>query len=352
MSKTDTRSDFNITNEYDVLGGYSAYLSDDIVAWLKRSPHVAMVVPDIPCSGQLRQTDAPWGISRISRRSALPSGSSANSVNYLYRWRWTPSEREADVYIVDTGANTDHEDFGGRARWGATFGEGYPDKDDNGHGTHIAGTVAGERYGVAKNASIIAVKVLGANNRGYMSNVIAGVNWATEQALASRRPSVINISIASDEPDPATDRAVTNAVNMGMHVIVAAGNTNQDYTVTSPARASAVTTVGATNIQDERWFWSSNQGSNFGRGIDVFAPGEDITSAWIGSNSATNRITGTSMATAHVSGLVAYLLALEGSRSPEKMRLRIQLLGSFGILTRIPSNTPQVFPKWCTLAFN
>jgi cerevisin len=239
--------------------------------------------------------------------------------------------------VIDTGVNTAHVDFGGRARWGGTFG-GYKNADGHGHGTHIAGTIAGTRYGVAKAASIIAVKVLDDNNRGWNSDQIAGVNWAVKQALATRRPSVLSISIASDA-DPAVDAAVTKAVALGLHVVVSAGNENRDVKNFSPARAPAVITVGATSIKDRRWVWSPDSGSNFGSGVDIFAPGEDITSTWIGSTTAIHRITGTSMATPHVSGLIAYLLSVEGRRTPANMLARIKQLAPDGILAGIPAGT-------------
>ncbi|QRW06453.1 Serine protease [Ceratobasidium sp. AG-Ba] len=260
------------------LNGYSANLTADALADLSNNPDVAMVVPDAPCSGGLIQTDAPWGISRISRTTRLPRGSSVHNTNYVFNRK--PSGAGVDVYVIDTGVNTAHVDFGGRARWGATFG-GYQNRDGHGHGTHVAGTIGGKRYGVAKAASIIAVKTLGDDNRGYMSDVIAGVDWATRQAMMIGRPSVINLSIEHQ-----------------------------------PARAQDVITVGATNIYDARWIWSSTSGSNFGPGVDIFAPGEDIISTWIGSTTATNRITGTSMAAPHVAGVIAYLLAVEGRRTP------------------------------------
>ncbi|QRV77511.1 Serine protease [Ceratobasidium sp. AG-Ba] len=336
LSKSNAKSQLQVTNDYDVLNGYSANLTADALADLSSNPDVAMVVPDVPCSGDLTQTDAPWGIARVSRKTRLPIGSSVNNVNYVFNRK--PSGSGVDVYVIDTGVNTAHVDFGGRARWGATFG-GYQNRDGHGHGTHIAGTIAGKRYGVAKAASIIAVKVLNDDNKGSMSDVIAGVNWATRQALASGRPSVLSISIGSDEPHLPTDQAVNNAVKLGMHVVVSAGNKNVDCKNQSPARAQDVITVGATNINDARWVWSATSGSNFGPGVDIFAPGEYITSTWIGSTTATNRITGTSMATPHVSGLIAYLLAVEGRRTPANMRLRLKQLAPDGILTGIPAGT-------------
>ncbi|KAG9120464.1 subtilisin-like serine protease [Ceratobasidium sp. 392] len=333
-AKGNPKSTLEITNDYETLNGYSAKLSDDTLAELAKSPDVAMVVPDRRCSGALTQTDAPWGIARISRTTKLPVGSSTNNVNY--RFDRKPSNAGVDVYVIDTGVNTAHVDFGGRARWGATFGP-YKNADGHGHGTHIAGTIAGKRYGVAKAASITAVKVLGDDNKGWNSDMIAGVDWATKQATNNRRSCVMNISIGSS-PDPAVDAAVTRAAQI-CHVVVAAGNSNQDAKNFSPARAPAVITVGATNINDGRWVWSPTSGSNYGSIVDIWAPGEYITSTWIGSTTATNTITGTSMATPHVAGLVAYLLAVEEPRNSASMLARIKQLAPDNVLTGIPAGT-------------
>ncbi|KAG8781989.1 subtilisin-like serine protease [Ceratobasidium sp. 428] len=335
-AKRSSNSMLQITNDYETLNGYSARLSDDTLDEIAKSPDVAMVVQDSRCHGALTQTNAPWGVARISRKTKLPTGSSTNNVAYTFKSK--PSNASVDVYVLDTGVNTAHVDFGGRAIWGATFGKGYKNADGHGHGTHVAGTIAGKRYGVAKAARIIAVKVLGDNNGGWNSDLIAGVNWATKRALASGRPSVLSMSISSP-PDPALDKVMTRAVAQNIHVVVAAGNDNQDVKNFSPARAPAVITVGATNINDARWVSSATRGSNWGPGVDIFAPGEYITSTWIGSTTSTNSITGTSMATPHVSGLIAYLLATEGKRSPKEMRARIKQLAPDNVLTGIPKDT-------------
>ncbi|KAF8607032.1 serine protease [Ceratobasidium sp. AG-I] len=335
LAKANAKSTLQITSNYDALNGYAAKLTEDAVADLAGSPDVAMVVPDARCEGSLRQTNAPWGISRISRKTKLPTGSTVERLDYTFDRK--PSGAGVDVYVIDSGVNTAHVDFGGRARWGATFG-GYRDADGHGHGTHVAGTIAGTRFGVAKAASVIAVKVLGDDNRGWNSDEIAGIDWAVKHALATRRPSVINISIISGA-DPAVDAAVTNAVALGVHVVVCAGNDNADARNYSPARARNVITVGATNINDRRWVWSPTSGSNWGPGVDIFAPGEDVPSTWIGSTTAVNRITGTSMAAPHVAGLIAYLLAVEGRRTPANMLTRIKKLAPDGVLTNIPAGT-------------
>lgn len=281
------------------------------------------------------RNDAPWGLARIGAQKQLPVGSLVTKLTYPFPYKTSPSG--VDAYVIDTGINTQHVDFGGRARWGKTFGP-YASQDGNGHGTHVAGTIAGKRWGVAKSASIYAVKVLSDQGSGWTSDVIAGIDWVVAQSKITRRPSVINLSLGGPT-NAAMDQSVANAVIAGVHVVVAAGNNNVDAKDTSPARVPSVITVGATSITDARWQWNAFQGSNFGSSVDIFAPGEDITSAWIGSTTATNRITGTSMATPHVSGLVAYLLALEGQKTPSVMLTRIKQLAPDGILKGIPLGT-------------
>ncbi|CAE6470967.1 unnamed protein product [Rhizoctonia solani] len=325
----------SVTSSYNALNGYVAHLTDDRVAQLSKSPDVAMVVEDQRCEGYLRQTNAPWGISRVSRKTKLRRGSKVDKLNYVFERK--PSGAGVDVYVLDTGVNTQHVDFGDRAKWGATFGP-YNNTDGHGHGTHIAGTIAGKQFGVAKAAAIIAVKVLGDDNSGWNSDLVAGINWATQRAMSTQRPSVISISIGSPG-DAAVDAAVSRAVALGVHVVVAAGNSNRDAKDFSPARVPEVITVGAININDGRWVTSASVGSNYGSVVDVFAPGQDITSAWIGSNTATKRLTGTSMATPHVAGLVAYLLAVEGRRTPANMMTRIKQLAPDRVLSGIPPGT-------------
>ncbi|QRW06001.1 Serine protease [Ceratobasidium sp. AG-Ba] len=332
-------SDLRVTHSYNALDGYAAHMTDARAAELASSPDVAMVVPDGECQGGSTQADAPWGISRISRKDKLPKGSSASSLDYTFDYRTPNVPASVDVYVIDTGVNVAHVDFGGRARWGVTYG-GYKNRDTHGHGTHVAGIIAGQRYGVAKNASIIAVRVLDDNNHGQWSDTIAGVNWSVQQASKSGRPSILSISIYGGASQ-AVDYAVTKAVSLGVHVVVCAGNDKRDAYNTSPARAPAVITVGATDISDSRWGWnkSSAKGSNFGSVVDIFAPGADVPSTWIGSNTATRRLSGTSMATPHVSGLIAHLLAVEGPRTPVYMRTRIKQLAVRGALIHIPANT-------------
>ncbi|ELU42039.1 serine-type endopeptidase [Rhizoctonia solani AG-1 IA] len=227
-----------------------------------------------------------------------------------------------DVYVIDTGINIDHVEFEGRAHWGHTAIEDGVDEDGNGHGTHCAGTIASAKYGVAKKAQVHAVKVLGSNGSGPMSDVIAGVVWASNQAQAkaieaikefratgktSHKGSVANMSLGGSR-SPSLDTAIDTAVRNGMHFAVAAGNDNRDACSYSPAGAELAVTVGASTIGDERAYFS-----NYGKCVDIFAPGLNIKSTWIGDNTAQSILSGTSMASPHVAGLLAYYLSIRGT---------------------------------------
>jgi cerevisin len=216
-----------------------------------------------------------------------------------------------DVYVIDTGINIKHVEFQGRASWGKTIPLNDIDIDGNGHGTHCAGTIASRKYGVAKQAHVIAVKVLGTNGSGTMSDVIAGVQWAVQAARAKavragaeHKGSVANMSLGGGK-SVSLDRAVDAAVDAGLHFAVAAGNDDQDACNYSPAASQNAVTVGASTLGDERAYFS-----NHGKCVDVFAPGLNILSTYIGSETATNTLSGTSMASPHTAGLIAYLLSL------------------------------------------
>lgn len=262
------------------------------------------------------QKGAPWGLARVSHRNRLSFGT-FNKYEY--------SKDGGDgvtAYVIDTGVNIKHVEFEGRARWGKTIPRNDEDVDGNGHGTHCAGTVASGKYGVAKKAEIVAVKVLGSNGSGTMQDVVSGVVWAAEDAakhaaLAARelaltgktkfKGSVANMSLGGGKAR-SLDEAVDAAVESGLHFAVAAGNDNKDACDFSPAASEGAVTVGASTITDERAYFS-----NHGKCVDIFAPGLNILSTWTGSTEATNVISGTSMASPHICGLLAYLLSIEGS---------------------------------------
>ncbi|CUA67049.1 Subtilisin-like protease 8 [Rhizoctonia solani] len=305
------------------LKGVAGKFSDATLDKIRAMPEVEYVERDQvvyaihePAESHATQKGAPWGLARISHRKKLGF---SNFNQYIYD---SEGGEGVDVYVIDTGINVEHEEFHGRAHWGHTVPQNDVDADGNGHGTHCAGTIASDKYGVAKKAQVYAVKVLGSNGSGSMSDVVAGVTWASKAAQAkaieaikefratgktSHKGSVANMSLGGGK-SPALDRAVNAAVRKGMHFAVAAGNDNRDACNYSPAAAELAVTVGASTLADERAYFS-----NHGSCVDVFAPGLNILSTWIGSKDATNVISGTSMASPHTAGLLAYLLSIHGS---------------------------------------
>jgi len=296
------------------INGYSGVFTDNVVEQLRKSPEVEYVEKDQLVRTMDVQRGAPWGLARISHRPRL-------TFSTFTKYEYDHDGGEGvDVYVVDTGINTDHVEFEGRASWGKTIPQNDVDEDGNGHGTHCAGTIASRKYGVAKNANVIAVKVLGSNGSGSMSDVVAGVVWAATSAKAKsdaaaaeslatgrqskHKGSVANMSLGGGK-SRALDQAVNRAVDSGLHFAVAAGNDNRDACNYSPAAAEQAVTVGASTITDERAYFS-----NFGKCVDVFGPGLNILSTWTGSRTATNTISGTSMASPHTAGLLAYLLSI------------------------------------------
>lgn len=245
-----------------------------------------------------RQYNAPWNLARISHRSR-------NQRDYYYS---DTAGKDIRVYVLDTGIRLSHADFQGRAVWGTNFVTSSPDSDEDGHGTHVAGVIAGATYGVAKKATVIAVKVLDSSGKGTMSGLLRGLNWAVEDAkqrgMAKR--AVINMSLGGVYTQSVND-AVKAATDAGITVVAAAGNDNADISSFSPASAPSAITVGAIDQQDQRADFS-----NWGPGVDVFAPGVLVLSAYNGSDGDSAWMSGTSMATPHVAGLAAYFIAREG----------------------------------------
>lgn len=289
---------------------------------------------------------APWGLARISHRQPL----GFKTFNqYLYA---SDGGEGVDVYVIDTGTNVDHVDFDGRAHWGKTIPANDADEDGNGHGTHCSGTVAGTKYGVAKKANVYAVKVLKSNGSGTMADVVKGVEWAANAHVAKVKKgkkgfkgSAANMSLGGGK-SPALDRAVNGAVAAGIHFAVAAGNDNADSCNYSPAAAEDAVTVGASTIGDERAYFS-----NYGTCNDIFAPGLNILSTWIGSKTAVNTISGTSMASPHIAGLLAYYLSLQpesdsaysvAAITPKQLKKDIISIATKNALSGVPSNTVNV----------
>lgn len=340
--------------------GYAGNFDDEIIEQVRRHPDVEFIEKDsmvhtmvpVPaseeCDGELEK-NAPWGLARISHRDTLSFGTFNK---YLYT---EDGGEGVDAYVIDTGCNIEHVDFEGRAKWGKTIPTGDEDVDGNGHGTHCSGTVAGKKYGVAKKANIYAVKVLRSNGSGTMSDVVKGVEYAAnshvEQVEAAKngnrkgfKGSVANMSLGGGKTQ-ALDRVVDAAVAAGVHFAVAAGNDNADACNYSPAAAADAVTVGASALDDSRAYFS-----NWGKCTDIFAPGLSIQSTWIGSKYAVNTISGTSMASPHIAGLLAYYLSLQPAidsefyspLTPEKLKANLLEIATSGTLTDLPKDTPNL----------
>ncbi|KQR01082.1 S8 family peptidase [Deinococcus sp. Leaf326] len=297
--------------------GFAAKLSTQNVDKLRANTNVEYVEQDGMMYANATQSGATWGLDRIDQRNLPLSGT------YVYN----KTGSGVKAYIIDTGINTSHTSFGGRAVWGTnTTGDGR-NTDCQGHGTHVAGTVGSSTWGVAKGASLVAVKVLDCSGSGTNSGVISGINWALSNKGSAT--AVANMSLGGPASS-AVDDAVNNAGSRGLVMVVAAGNENQNACNVSPARASGsgVITVGATTRSDVRASYS-----NYGSCVDLFAPGSDITSAWIGSTTASNTISGTSMATPHVAGAVALLLQGNTGISASSARTTILNTTTNGVVT-------------------
>jgi len=280
----------------NALKGYAAQLTPAQVAELQADASVAYVEADAPMYASTTQTGATWGLDRIDQQSLPLSGS--------YTYFNTGSGVKA--YIIDTGILFSHAQFGGRAVSGYDAVDGGTADDCNGHGTHVAGTVGGSTYGVAKSVSLVGVRVLGCNGSGTTSGVIAGIDWVTGNHPAGE-PAVANMSLGGGASS-ALDTAVRNSIADGVSYAVAAGNGNwvgiaQDACKSSPARVAEAMTIGATDKTDRKASWS-----NYGNCVDWFAPGVGITSAWYKGLTATNTLSCTSMCTPHTAGVAALYL--------------------------------------------
>lgn len=288
-------------------------------------PFVELVEEDASVSVNATQSPAALGLDRIDQRF-LPLDNS-------YGYGATGSGVTA--YIIDTGIRTSHADFGGRATSGFDAIDGGAADDCHGHGTHVAGTLGGATYGVAKQVSLVAVRVLDCGGRGLLSQVIAGVDWVTGNHQPGQ-PAVANMSLTSGA-STAVDKAVKGSIAKGVSYVAAAGNNNANACNYSPARVPEALTVGATTSTDDRAGFS-----NFGKCLDLFAPGVGIISAWSSGDSATATLNGTSMAAPHVAGLAAKYLQSAPTASPAAVASAIEAAATRGLVQNAKKDSPNL----------
>ncbi|EWZ29065.1 peptidase S8/S53 domain-containing protein [Fusarium oxysporum Fo47] len=267
-------------------------VNSDLVASIERDTILNLTAVAAPSFGLLRkraytqQLNSPWGLARISQRS----NKRGLDAQYYYD---TATKAGINVYVLDTGIRTTHKEFSGRAVWGANFVPGSPNRDENGHGMHVAGTIGGKTFGVAKNCNLIAVKVCDKDGQTIASIGLQGLV----------KKSVINISITGDY-SAAANSFIKAATDAGLTIVVSAGNKGDDASFYSPSSAPSAITVGASDADDWRTPWS-----NFGSSVDIFAPGTGILSSWHLSDTSSRYLSGTSMAAPYVAGLAAYFLS-------------------------------------------
>ncbi|MCK9895323.1 S8 family peptidase [Frankia sp. AgB32] len=357
LTRARTRG-VRITREFrHVISGYVAQLDASQLESVRNDPDVAYVEPDQivranagetdsgaapaqpastddaqvgaaggrPVQADVSQRPATWGLDRVDQRRGNLDGA------YTYR----STGAGVSVYLVDSGIRATHSDFGGRASGGfSVVDDGHGTDDCNGHGTHVAGTVGGTDKGVAKQVRLVGVRVLDCDGFGTISGVIAGIDWINANAS---RPAVVNLSLEAGT-SRALDQAVRQSIGSGLVYSISAGNGGLDACDSSPGRVPRAITVGATTSADSR----DTGYSNYGRCVDLFAPGTDITSDWIDSDTATKSETGTSMAAPHVTGVAALYLQRHPHAGPDQVRDAIVEAGTRGVLSNIGAGSPNV----------
>jgi subtilisin family serine protease len=304
----------------NALNGFSVEMTPEAAERLSEDFRVAFVEEDSVVTADATQSNPPWGLDRIDQRN--------RPLNAIYTFNWTGAGVFA--YVIDTGIRTAHTQFGSRAAnvFDAFGGNG---QDCHGHGTHVAGTIGGSTFGVAKSVNLRGVRVLNCSGSGSNSGVIAGVDFVR---LNRQNPAVANMSLGGGASS-ALDTAVNNLSNSGVAIAVAAGNSNTNACNSSPARAANAITVGSTTTTDAR-----SSFSNFGTCLDLFAPGSGILSAWFTSNTATATLSGTSMASPHVAGAAALYKQANPSASATTIRNALVNNATTNVVTNPGTGSP------------
>ena len=306
------------------LQGFSAEMTEEAAEAMSDDPGVLFIEEDSYISVNATQSNAPWGLDRVDQRN-VPLNSS---------YSYVKTGSGVHVYVIDTGIRPTHVDFGGRAT--ADYDSMYDGQnglDCHGHGTHVAGTIGGTNYGIAKNVSLHGIRVLGCNGIGSVATAIEGVDWVTANHIS---PAVANMSMGSNA-SPLMDYAVQGSINAGVTYVVAAGNANADACQYSPGRVSSAITVGASDQTDTKAGFS-----NYGACVDLFAPGVGITSAWAWSDVATNSANGTSMAAPHVTGTVALFMEDNQSATPAEATSALMGSATNAPIAGAPSGSPNL----------
>ncbi|KAI2638509.1 subtilase [Xylaria nigripes] len=332
-----TRRDMaGVEKTYNIedFSAYAVEMDEETLELIKANPLVAHVeqdqvwhlfddVHEISERSLVTQTGAPWGLGTVSHKAK-------SATSYIYD---STAGAGTYAYVVDTGLLTTHTQFGSRASYGynAVGGENV---DSNGHGTHTAGTIGGSTYGVAKATTLISVKVF-SNSSSSTSTILDGYNWAVNDIISKDRQTKAVLSLSLGGGYSATfNSAIDSAYDAGILSVIAAGNNGIDAATTSPASAANGLTVAAIDLN-----WALASFSNYGAVVDIAAPGVAVLSCWIGSNTATNIISGTSMAAPHVTGVALYLMAFEGLTTPASITARIKALATAGEISGLRGNT-------------
>lgn len=314
-----------VSRTYDsAVNGFSVRMTERQARRLAADPAVATVAQNRKLRLDATQPSPPsWGVDRIDQRRS--------PVNDSFTYP-AAAGKGVTAYVIDTGINISHQDFGGRASYGYDAIDGDTEAEDlHGHGTHVAGTLVGTTFGVAKRAKVVAVRVLDWNGEGTTEQVVAGIDWVTSHAV---KPAVANMSLGGD-PDEVLDAAVRGSIASGITYVVAAGNQNMDASGHSPARVSQALTVGAVTDHDARSSYS-----NFGPLVDLFAPGDSITSAVSWGDEWSTVMSGTSMAAPHVAGVAALYLAGRPTATPAQVANALTAAATTGAVLNAGRGSP------------